>query len=218
MRPFSSPNTQAQEFGHFIHGSATCDGLYAQGYCVASCHAMVQFSARRREAMTRRRGEGSGHAGRGRATATAPTRYQFLLTSDWHIEPWYDTSNNQGENAGGDARVSRYNRSIDHDMFHCMPSDAGPHRSLCVTTGLNDPFKELITSHMAYYANQSLHARGVDSHLLFFVGDTQAHEYDFRYLQMRQDTAITALVSTAISVAMEVFPDPRTIVWTPGNK
>lgn len=72
----------------------------------------------------------------------------LVLTSDWHLEPWFDTSDNRGRNAGGDKRVSRFDDSDVQQKWSCRACHDCTEPVQCTVTGKNDPPINLIESHL----------------------------------------------------------------------
>ena len=92
----------------------------------------------------------------------------ILISSDWHVEPWYVSTSNPKSDCGG--AVCRFAGANESNMFSCR-DPAGAHVPSCTLNGRQDPPISLEMSHLksAAAANASVH---------FFVGDTQAHSFE----------------------------------------
>lgn len=94
---------------------------------------------------------GKRHTAVERKSKSEPTVVPLFVSSDWHIEPWYDTSNNMGVEAGGDARVSRYAASTPKFRYACFNQTLGAAQLEtipCTVTNVNDPPLPLVVSHL----------------------------------------------------------------------
>lgn len=96
-----------------------------------------------------------------RLLSNLSTGVDILITSDWHIEPWYKY-NQHGH------MVSRFSSPSTSNMFQCEVD--GHHPVACKVNGASDPPKEFGVSHLVSSVVGT-------TEVLFFVGDMQAHSW-----------------------------------------
>ena len=86
-----------------------CSELERSGHCRLSCggHQRAFFSRTPAATMMASRRRTQQRAPRGDSPRAGSAK--VLLSSDWHLEPWYDTTG--AGSVDGDARVSRFNSS-----------------------------------------------------------------------------------------------------------
>jgi hypothetical protein len=147
----------------------SCTELLRSGQCRLSCgyHELSYFQ----KIAPRRRVQASAQ----RADHVANGHAHLLVSSDWHLEPWYDTKGNGTMDK--DTRVSRFNpgEATLANYGQCRAGST-PRSALlpaCPTTGRHDPPISFGESHFAAFARlfPNVSARGV----FFFIGDAQAH-------------------------------------------
>ena len=166
-----------------------CAELVRAGFCHLSCHVSPHaarsqtpleqgrgphtaddvFSSVREEKETTgpriaEKGQGKKrHTAVERKSKSEPTVIPLFVSSDWHIEPWYDTSNNMGAEAGGDARVSRYATSTPKFRYACFNQTIGAAQldpMPCTVTNVNDPPLPLVVSHLDWVLPPAVGALG----------------------------------------------------------
>ena len=221
--------------------SADCRELLHVGLCRLTCghHAQQYF---------RNKGSSTVSASRRRAQTGAPEfsnvdgYARILLSSDWHLEPWYDTTG--AGTVDGDVRTSRFN-FVDATLGTFGTCRAGTSLSAavepdCPTTSLHDPPLAFGRSHFeafvaafpdsvrTYQQNASRvetqnagranadadadAARGV----IFMLGDGQAHGFHQPYFSLSNAQAVSTHARTLLKMTKEYFAADR-VFWTPGN-
>ena len=192
-----------------------CAGLELEDYCKVTCHQYQRPDDVAGKASQGGSGASiaGGKAGAGAGAATIPV----LLTSDWHVEPWFDTSNNRGLNAGGDKRVSRFDNSTAANQWTCKSSHDADDESACTVTNSNDPPLNFIDTHLEYFAGTSGSENDLASALFFFIGDTQAHDEVQEYEKMDWIQSIVSSQEVAIASVLARFADPARVFVTAGN-
>jgi hypothetical protein len=152
-----------------------------------------------------------------RGETAAATGAANLVSSDWHVEPWYvSTANVERDcvpphaSANKAPAVCRFSGANDTNMFGCWNSSGQP-LSTCLLDGKQDPPIEFEQSHVAAALSAS-NAPVVH----FFVGDTQAHS--FTGSGWEQPAAVTALLGRILDDEIKAFGNkPENVVWTAGN-
>ena len=138
---------------------------------------------------------------------------QILLSSDWHTEPWYETSSPWIEDQGCSNRhqgeVCRFASASLHNMFSCRDSKGTV--VACNLHGGKDPPIEMEESHLASPATA-----GANVH--FFLGDTQAHGWTWLGNPSSADLApsISKLMNRVLAAEVARFGKSG-VVWTAGN-
>ncbi len=217
--------------------SANCRELLRAGFCRLSCghHAQQYF---------RNKGSSAMSASRRRAQMEAPEfnnvdgYARILLSSDWHLEPWYDTTG--AGTVDGDVRTSRFNfADATLGTFGTCRAGISPSAVVepgCTTTSLHDPPLAFGRSHFeafaaafpdsvrTYHQNASRVetsdvgradadvARGV----IFMLGDGQAHGFHQPYFSLPNAQAVSNHARTLLKMTKEYFAADR-VFWTPGN-
>ena len=150
----------------------------------------------------------------------------ILISSDWHIEPWY----------AGDALASPQHwytdgvvRFLDAgltNMMSCADGATGTHPLPCNLTGKNDPPIEHIMTHFDAFRRlrRSTSTSAPDS--FFFGGDTQAHKMNWtmggkpEYGNFSHDyhfvPAIATLMKTVFAAVLPRFGAEH-VYWAVGN-
>lgn len=223
--------------------SADCRELLRQGYCRLSCghHAQHYFESKGLSAAVA--------SAKRRRAQTAPDLSDFngyarvLLSSDWHLEPWYDTTGTG--HVDGDIRTSRFIFS-DATLGSFGTCRAGTNASAvvepaCPTTSMHDPPLAFGRSHFEAFAatfpdccfrtssvaNDQQNASRVSTSAgrvgadvargaLFMLGDGQAHGFHRPYFSLSNADAVGTHARTLLKMAKESFAVDR-IFWTPGN-
>lgn len=101
----------------------------------------------------------------------------LLVSSDWHLEPWYDTTG--AGSIDGDTRISRFNPDeatlATYGQCRAGPAPGAPMVTPCPTTGEDDPPISFGVSHFAAFSRMFSNDSSSDHRVFFFCGDTQAH-------------------------------------------
>jgi len=128
----------------------------------------------------------------------------ILISSDWHVEPWYMTG------ASKCGRVCRYKDASLANMFKCK--DVYKKTTDCKLNGKSDPPIMFEESHImsSIAAKATVH---------FYLGDTQAHDWSNGNGPSTQDSpaAISRLLNRVLTEEVKRFSSPHNIVWTAGN-
>jgi len=196
--------------------ASQCASLLEAGHCRITCAGLLEVAGPDAANPGSLAAEGAVPRRRTapQAAQSAPSPGQravpLLITSDWHVEPWFDTSNNLGLHGDGDKRVSRYESSSAANMWQCRRGEV--ESDACVPTGVNDPPVSLVASHLDSFANEIRGGPG----LVFFIGDIQAHEQSGATLQMDFASAVSALTTDATRRLLHLLPSDRIFV-VPGN-
>jgi hypothetical protein len=176
-----------------------CDYLEKWGHCRFSCRRCGEVGAGivsrgavpHREALNRDRllsDDNSAHV---------------LISSDWHIEPWYEPSITD--------TVARYSAPTIDNMWNCFGSDADE-TIPCDINGVSDPPIDFIDSHFQAYQDLE-NTPG----LFFFIGDTQVHDYQGSSIgTCDEPTVISNLMSKALSLMLKYWTKDK-IFLCPGN-
>uniref|UniRef100_A0A7S0XCU9 Calcineurin-like phosphoesterase domain-containing protein n=1 Tax=Chromulina nebulosa TaxID=96789 RepID=A0A7S0XCU9_9STRA len=141
-----------------------------------------------------------------------------LISSDWHVEPWYEPST--------ETTVARYSYANYNNMWECFDST---YQIDCILNGLSDPPIDLIESHILSY--ESLISSMINSSkrfinnvesdsfhgLLFYGGDTQAHDYTSPYIGDCDEAVAIGDLMTRVADLLTSYWDPLDIFLTPGN-
>ena len=220
----------------------SCEGLLRSGFCRLTCrhHAHNYFMAKgysiAAQNASRRRTQVAGPSLRD------PDAYaRVLLSSDWHLEPWYDTTGSGI--VDGDLRISRFNWSdATRGTFGTCRVGTGASAVTdrdCRTTALHDPPLAFGRSHFEAFAavfqdccqhsvrshrqnrsrvdsNMAMGSDAVARGVLFMLGDGQAHEFHQPFFSMSNAEAVSTHVRSLLRMAKETFAADR-IFWTAGN-
>ena len=177
------------ELEQYVGGCSAPSAAWLAGDCLGSCSECAAELAEEQAAPP--------DAGiRPRALANSTT---ILISSDWHVEPWYLSTTPTSCGA-----VCRFSDANATNMFTC--EDGAHLRVPCRLDGKQDPPIALEESHIASAA-----AAGASVH--FFVGDTQAHSFTGAW---SQPAAITVLLDRVLDEENRRF-GAQNVVWTPGN-
>ena len=185
----------------------SCDDLTRGGYCLASCSPYQ-----------RTRHDHGNQIKHTSPPPTATTSSSFsvtmLVTSDWHMEPWYDTTNNGGEEAGGDYRVSRYAESTADNRYACRSStEGGDVAEGCPVTNRNDPPSDFVMTHLDWFVEQ----QSGSSRVALIVGDVQAHDETQEYMQQDWIENIYETAADMLHQLLARFSGPDAIFLCPGK-
>eukprot|EP00929_Paragymnodinium_shiwhaense_P002640 TRINITY_DN10293_c2_g1_i1.p1 TRINITY_DN10293_c2_g1~~TRINITY_DN10293_c2_g1_i1.p1 ORF type:complete len:531 (-),score=91.31 TRINITY_DN10293_c2_g1_i1:91-1683(-) len=128
----------------------------------------------------------------------------ILISSDWHVEPWYLSHPRWLECGGILGKTCRFPGENISNMFQCRDPDG---KTLeCTLDGFKDPPVELEESHLSTIA-------AAPAKIHFFVGDTQVHDFEGNWSQAE---AITILLGRILDAEVSRFGADN-VVWTPGN-
>ena len=160
----------------------------------------------------------------------------MLVSSDFHMEPWYDTSNNRGQEAGGDYRVSRYVESTVDMRYVCRDAtEGGEVADGCPVTNRNDPPLNFVNTHIDWFFQHQSGAQTISDNtydgggdgggggdgrvessssdesvvVALIVGDVQAHDESQDYMQ--QDWIDNIYDSTSTVLQVHEHPMHRTL-------
>ena len=172
-----------------------CPSLVERGHCLFSCRACPGKVAAKQYECTPHLNtsvpEPGNHLG-------ASDGVSLLITSDWHVEPWYL------ETLIPDSVVSRFPGAAIDNMFECREHDnvtVG-----CTMNGLNDPPIDLIESHLSSIVAEN-------ASIIFFIGDTQAHDFNGTW---NATLVISILMNRTLGIVATHF-DASNIFYTAGN-
>ena len=171
-------------------------------------------------------------------TAAATSSATILISSDWHIEPWYAGDALASPQAWFNDGTTRFLDAGLTNMMRCADGATGTHALPCNLTGKSDPPIEHIITHFDAFSRlrRTLNddASHDDDSLLgspapdsfFFAGDTQAHkmnwtaggkpEYGNFSRDYRFPPAISALMAAVFKVVVPRFGAEH-IFWGAGN-
>mmetsp|Transcript_11147 Transcript_11147/g.29671 ORF Transcript_11147/g.29671 Transcript_11147/m.29671 type:complete len:606 (+) Transcript_11147:109-1926(+) len=139
----------------------------------------------------------------------------ILITSDWHIEPWYLYAEHRTEvrcPGPWGKRVCRFKDYNMTNMFECRHDEDSAKPQICLLDGDKDPPLEFGQSHLAS-------AAALSTELLFFVGDGQAHDFPPFPKKKNDDAggeAVSNLLNGMLTSVVRQF-GAGNVVWTPGN-
>lgn len=193
-----------------------CSELQGGPFCRLSCgeHERHHFE-RQRMATAAARRRTQVLAGPARNAAAAGFA-QVLVSSDWHLEPFYDTSG--AGNINGDTRVSRFNTSLAtlsaHGTCRSGTSATAPVIDSCPTTGAHDPPLAFGRSHFEAFASRF--PDSATSGVFFFIGDGQSHEFHQPFFLPGNADMVAKHAASLLTTSKQYFPVSR-IFWVPGN-
>ena len=214
------PVSLRREFAEYIGGGCTnrAPALWAScrgvGDCGAVADGFCDFSCRRcgaaAAAPSRRLDDPQTEPAVDPAQAGPAQSATVLVTSDWHIDPWYQVD---GQGMGGD-RVSRYRNMTLENAFRCF--DAAGGAVPCTLAGGIDVPRPFVQSHLRAF--EGLVGEGAGPRLLFYLGDTEVHDYDEPYLNGVDPVAATRLVTdAALDDMLEHFGADEVVVCVGNN-
>jgi hypothetical protein len=154
----------------------------------------------------------------------------ILISSDWHLEPWYAADADAHKQPWFTDGVARFaNASLDN-MMRCADGATGLHPLPCRLSGKNDPPIEHAATH--FDAFRRLHvssAAGAPPRSFFFPGDTQAHLFNYsigktgkqewNFTQPYSEaSAISRLMTSVLELVLQKdnFAAEH-VYWAPGN-
>jgi len=175
--------------------STTVDWL--MGRCLGSCHECAQNFVQ----------DDKNGCDNIDSTPLNGNLTSILISSDWHVEPWYSTGSTK--NCVG--KVCRYKDANLTNMFTCKNIDE--EIADCTLNGWYDAPITLEESHI-------MSSRAAPATVHFYLGDTQAHEWgvdDMGPSPQDAPGAISKMLNRILSEEVWRFNSPDNIVWTPGN-
>lgn len=197
LKQIDEPSQQSMD-------SRICDVLVSLGFCRLSCRACSP-SAEKKDETTFLHGDDDNDE----------SFLPVLITSDWHIEPWYDASIT--------STVARYPYPSIDNMWYCYNQSNAVNPVECDLNGVSDPPIDLIESHFVKYGDI------IDSYnieqkndsfipgLIFFSGDTQVHDFsDDSIGTCDESTAISDLMTRALSLITSYWNE-KDVFLCPGN-
>ena len=196
------------ELAAYLAGCAHPTTAWLNGACLGSCSACALREVAEPDSvdleLVEEDVQGTGPAAQVEGTGPAA---RILISSDWHVEPWYISTSNPKTDCNG--AVCRFAGANESNMFSCRDPAGQPVPS-CTLDGRQDPPISLEMSHLASApaANASVH---------FFVGDTQAHSFEPEADGgWAQPAAITSLLGRVLDAEVAAF-GASGVVWTAGN-
>ncbi len=186
-----------------------CPKLMEEGYCRLTCQRRGYHS------------EADDHPSltvpplpaieRSAVPHTQASSLPVLLTSDWHMEPWYDTSG-RGV-VDGDSRVSRYSDSTLQNAWTCQ--DGSGRTVTCTVTGYHDPPVDFIESHLQWFSEQFVEPG--ESPLLLFIGDTSTHKVTGGGTTVYSWVETVSLITERAVRSLMAVSAPSNIFYVNGN-
>ena len=136
-----------------------------------------------------------------------PGAVKILLSSDWHVEPWYAADGHCSNHKEG--KVCRFAKASLNNMFQCRHGEIN---GSCTLLGDKDPPIEMEESHIASPG-------ATDASLHFFLGDTQAHGWTWlgNPPNSQAPATITKMMTRVLGHEIEHFRGAENVVWTAGN-
>jgi hypothetical protein len=157
---------------------------------------------------------------------------RILLSSDWHIEPWYAADAHNTTPPCG-AKVTRFCGASLLNMMRCADGATGLRTMPCTLSGKSDPPLDHATTHFEAFDRLQPVLPGDAPRSLFFSGDTQAHLFNWTMLGLRRSAsqpfefnfsqpfsmpaAISALMHQVFTMFIPRHFQPEHVYWGPGN-
>jgi len=180
---------------HHSYGVGACQQLVSAGHCRFSCRA-CDASVAHKPKLSRWQNRKTSYL--------APSSLSVLISSDWHVEPWYEVD--------VQAQVARCHNATLPNMFTCCNATASLQN--CALTGVSDPPLPLITSHFDAFVSRV--ASPSNTSILFYPGDTQAHSMTGNLGKTNESAAMRDLMSTTLAAMMRYW-SAEDIFLCPGN-
>ena len=149
----------------------------------------------------------------------------ILISSDWHIEPWYAGDALSSPQSWYTDGVVRFLDAGLTNMMSCADGATGTHSLPCNLTGKSDPPIEHIITHFDAFARLRRNASAAPDSF-FFAGDTQAHKMNWtirgkpEYGNFSHDYRFVPAISTLMkAVFAGVIPrfGAEHVYWATGN-
>jgi len=179
-------------FDAYIAGCSNATTAWLQGICLGSCRSCAALPP-----------SGSPSTDRSVVTkARSDNQTTILISSDWHIEPWYLSK--PGLLQCTFHGICRFDGANASNMFECR--DASGKASSCTLDGHQDPPIEMEESHLASEA-------GASAQVHFFIGDVQPHEFTGNW---SLPEVITIMLAKVLGAEVRRF-GAGNVVWAAGN-
>jgi hypothetical protein len=167
-----------------------------------------------------------------RQMATGGANATILLSSDWHIEPWFSGDAYKKRQSWWHGGVSRFAHPSNLNIMRCADGATGLTELPCAYVARTDPPLSHAVSHFDAFEKVLQNRTPASPPSLFFIGDTQAHTMNYTEFgnKARQCPpcewnftapydmafAIKTLLSRVMAVVKKTFA-PDDVYWVAGN-